>query len=102
MNMMYLAPAICLIFGIVGIIQTIRFYKKWGNIKLSTLIIAIVWIPAFIALLLQILGVIDNDHLAKALGPQYMIERANQMKKTDTNTPVDLDETTPNTNEIEE
>ncbi len=93
MNMMYLAPAICLVFGIVGIIQTIRFYRQGGSIKLSTLIMALVGIPAFVACLLQIFGIIDNDQVARVLGTEYVMERMERMEAQNNQTESEVNPT---------
>ncbi len=75
-----MAPSLCLLWGIFGIVKSIQFYKNWWSIKIWTLIMAIVWIPAFIAFMLQIFGVIDNNILAKWLWREYMMQRLEDSK----------------------
>lgn len=69
--MMYLAPAMCLIAGTTALWYTIKVWKEGGSIKLKTLILALVGIPSFIALMLQIFGIISHPELARTLGPEY-------------------------------
>lgn len=69
--MMYLTPAVCLIAGVGSLWYTIKVWKERGTLSLKTLILAIVGIPAFIAFMLQIFGIISHPELASKLWTEY-------------------------------
>ncbi len=80
--MTFLAPAVCFFWGIWAAVYTFYRWKNWGIIKLSTLILAIIWIPTAIAMMLQYFQVINYDFLAKSLGSAYYTQWITQNQKT--------------------
>lgn len=100
----FLAPIICLVAGIWSLGYTIYRFRKWwengGSLKLKTLIVALLGIPAGIAYLLQYFGVVNVQILAQGLGPEYYQNRSYEQNVKEINQQVANGEITQETADI--
>lgn len=68
-------PVVCLIFGSVGVIHVVRFFKYGGQFKISMFLMAIIGIPLFALYLFQYFWIVNFQVLANGLGSSYYAER---------------------------
>lgn len=76
--MTFLAPGVCLIWGVWSLIYTLYRWKNGGSIKISTLLLAVIGIPVGIAYLCQYFGLVNVQVLAQGLGTEYYAQRTQQ------------------------
>lgn len=84
----YFVPGIVLFFWVVSLIATLYFMRDGWRLKLKTLIFAIIWIPLWVAYILQIQNIISVPALENMLSPDCIMERmdTNETNITDTDT----------------